>query len=211
MKVGYIHKLWDSDLFDATKCSKENLFTKIENLALFMQFIAADLKNMHASNIIHCDIKPENLVMDYDKDKDVPIQFGMIDFDSAINDMKRYPHQGSTPGFVAPELTLKYQNKELTNKCDIFSLGISIIDMISSVGYRNLIASKSKEDPYLSEEEIDGFINDCDLLKKQEHKELKDLLTKMTLVSVEERYDINDVMKHPWFQKNCCEQKDKTD
>ena len=100
------------------------------------------------------------------------------------------------------------RNYKLTNKVDVYSLGISIVDMISFDGYENVIDSKTSEDPYLREEEINGFIDDCDLLER--HKELKDLLMKMTRTSVEERYDIDDVMKHPWFKKNCCGQIDET-
>ena len=55
----------------------------------------------------------------------------------------------------------------------------------------------------LNQNELDIFIDKWEILNEEKHKEFKDLLKKMTAVSLDKRYDINQVMNHCWYKKYC--------
>ena len=88
------------------------------------------LEHCHARGIIHCDLKPENLmypVGGYDPDR--PSDVVLIDFGSV-----RYTgctDRVGSLGYIAPEVIL-YQPK--TTACDIWSLGVVLFSARMSIG-----------------------------------------------------------------------------
>ena len=85
-------------------------------------------------NIIHMDIKPENLVFKY---KNVPISQNQIiicDFGLSTYTFDKFDSKVGTPGFIAPEILhfkKDLDNSKLTTKVDIFSMGIIFYIQIS--------------------------------------------------------------------------------
>ncbi|GLJ51203.1 hypothetical protein SUGI_1089500 [Cryptomeria japonica] len=95
---------------------------------------ARGLRYLHEEcrdRIIHCDIKPENILLDSDFSPRVA-DFGLAklvgrDFSRVLTTMRR------TPGYLAPEWI---SGLPITPKVDVYSFGMTLLEIIS--GRRNL-------------------------------------------------------------------------
>ncbi|XP_044465218.1 LEAF RUST 10 DISEASE-RESISTANCE LOCUS RECEPTOR-LIKE PROTEIN KINASE-like 1.2 isoform X2 [Mangifera indica] len=88
---------------------------------------ASALTYLHASEIIHRDVKTNNILLDNNFCVKVA-DFGLSRlFPTDVTHISTAP-QG-TPGYVDPEYHQCYQ---LTNKSDVFSFGVVLIELISS-------------------------------------------------------------------------------
>jgi len=65
-------------------------------------------------NIVHGDIKPDNLLLTYDADKQEITDLKLIDFGSAFSFDCPSNIQASTPEYLAPEV-LEYLDKRAQN------------------------------------------------------------------------------------------------
>jgi hypothetical protein len=85
--------------------------------------IIRGLDSIHTElELIHRDIKPDNILVKEDGPLFLIADFGLI---------HREPLTiAGTPGYIAPELLSKNNPGEITNKCDIYSLGITIQKII---------------------------------------------------------------------------------
>ena len=204
-----VQKFWKTDLyryiyFCEHSKTNENMFTNIEeNVALFMKTICPKLKKIHDQGLVYTDMKPLNLVMDYDEKTNKPIRFGIIDFELLTETNDSFHLRGGTTHYRAPE-SIRYWREEgyrFTTKYDIFGLGISLLEMIT---YQNPIDNRKEEtDSAIKQTETAIIIYGSRLLQMEQNKEFKDLLYQMLKGDVDERYDINQVMNHPWYKKYC--------
>ncbi|KAI5441644.1 hypothetical protein KIW84_010919 [Lathyrus oleraceus] len=89
---------------------------------------ASALKYLHASNIIHRDIKTNNILLDAN------FHVKLADFGISCIFPSDQSHVLTNPvgtrGYVAPE----YQNhNELTHKSDVFNFGVVLVELITSI------------------------------------------------------------------------------
>ncbi|HEX2659821.1 MAG TPA: AAA family ATPase [Polyangia bacterium] len=87
------------------------------------------LESVHARNIIHRDIKPGNIVVNWDA-KDVKL----IDFDAALDlsiarQSVKDMFEGSLP-YMSPEQTGR-MNRELDYRADYYSLGVTFFELLT--------------------------------------------------------------------------------
>ena len=145
-------------------------------------------KYMYKNNIVHRDIKPENILVkfiDSTKTKFIP-KIGDYGLSKILENGKTSTLLG-TSGYMSPELN---KEKEYDNKCDLFSLGVTIYQL-----YFNSLPFQYKKSGYKTIYLKDTKKNDC------EDKILDDLITNMLKFEPEERISWDEYFKHPFFNQ----------
>lgn len=126
-----------------------HLFDDINNLKDFMKKVLTFMQFLNINSIVHCDIKPENILVDYAYDDDNKFyikELKIIDFGSAffLNNPDNF--SSNTPEYMSPEITELIEknasNKDVTNFLkslkqwpwciDIWSIGVTILEMALS-------------------------------------------------------------------------------
>ncbi len=96
----------------------------------WLEQLAETLKDIHSQEIIHCDIKPANLIITPNGD------IKLIDFGTATRtNSQKYPIEfdskpqifGGTPNYAAPE----QKNKQVLLASDFYSLGLMILSILT--------------------------------------------------------------------------------
>lgn len=144
----------------------------------FMELLSA-IKYCHDMNIIHRDIKHQNILLD-DKDNCKLIDFGLSNF---MEEGKLRSTFCGTPAYAAPEMILgkKYVGPEV----DIWSMGVVLYSMITGVF------------PF---ENVGDIIKGMFKEPKNTSPECIDLLKQMLQVDIQNRATLEQVVKHPWSQ-----------
>ncbi len=105
-----------------------------DGCVLLMQDLAAGLVHMHSRGIIHCDIKPPNLLVNKD-----PLSLIICDMGiSQMADDRKHSHNIQTVNYRAPEVDFYDTTYErLTPKVDVWSAGAVIMEMITGDYFNN--------------------------------------------------------------------------
>jgi serine/threonine protein kinase len=82
------------------------------------------LKSCHHYNIIHCDIKPENILVNINPIKFILADFGISNISKENRDMVKY-----TINYTPPELLGSIES-QYTEASDIWSLGVTLIEYL---------------------------------------------------------------------------------
>ncbi|KAF2313541.1 hypothetical protein GH714_011563 [Hevea brasiliensis] len=150
----------------------------------FMQLsldLARGLSYLHSKNIVHRDVKTENLILDKNQALKIT-DFGVARVE-ALNPNEMTGYTGSL-GYMAPEV---FDNKPYNRKCDVYSFGIclwemyccdmlypnlSFYELTSAVVYR--VQSEARDSQMLSKlsRKIDEKMWDADPNKRPEMEEV---------------------------------------
>lgn len=166
------------------------------------------MSHLHAQNIIHRDIKSDNVLLDARGNvkistciltqcvnTELTCHVADFGFCAKLTEQrnKRATMVG-TPYWMAPEVV---KQKEYGSKVDIWSLGIMAIEMIES------------EPPYLNEEPLKALYliatHGTPRLKKPEKlsKELKAFLSVCLCVDVKSRATADELIMHDFLKTGC--------
>ncbi|XP_053186917.1 serine/threonine-protein kinase Nek1-like [Scomber japonicus] len=110
------------DLSKKIESQKGKLFSEDQILDWFVQICLA-LKHIHDSNILHRDIKPQNIFLT----KDGTVQLGDFGVARVLNSTEELATTGiGTPLYFSPEI---WKHKPYNNKSDIWALGCVLHEM----------------------------------------------------------------------------------
>ena len=164
---------------DLEKYSKKNSFDEDRAKELLRQLING-LKEIHSQNIIHRDIKPNNIIKTPDG------IYKIIDFTTnrSYSDGKMTTMTGfQNPIYTPPELTQK--KAIIGNYTDIYSMGMTIISLL--VKYRNNLSNLT--DRLLDDSEFQRAINRLNI-----SEDFRNILIKMTEIKPENRFqDLQEI------------------
>lgn len=182
------------DLFD--ELEKIDRFTE-EQAAKIMQQIFSALFYMHSRNVIHRDIKLENILI---TDKNA-LTVKIVDFNIAVlKTAKAQTKMKGTPNYMAPEVI----KGDYTEKCDLWSCGVLLYVLITgefpfdAEFHEQLLAMILK-----AKYRLDGRI------WFMASHDLKDLIEELLQKEPLKRISAEQALKHPWIQKTCIDTVDE--
>ncbi|KAM9133098.1 serine/threonine-protein kinase D3-like [Pangshura tecta] len=161
-----------------------------EPLAKFLtaQILSA-LRHLHTRNIVHCDLKPENVLLA--SDEPYP-QVKLCDFGFAriIEESSFRRSVVGTPAYLAPEVLWQHgYNRAL----DMWAVGVIIYVSLSGTF------------PFNEEEDINDQIQNAAFMYPRQtwasiSLEAVSLIHQLLQVKLRKRLSVNKALNHPWLQ-----------
>ena len=114
------------------------LFKNIKQFKLLFRKVLEGIDYINKKGIIHSDIKPENILVEYTKNKDILeiSSIKIVDYGSAFYTSNESPLISNTPEYLCPEIMTnnkefikELNNGNYANAIDIWSWGISILEL----------------------------------------------------------------------------------
>ncbi|KAF2893732.1 hypothetical protein ILUMI_12426 [Ignelater luminosus] len=155
---------------------------------LITQILVA-LKHLHSRNIVHCDLKPENVLLS--SDAEFP-QVKLCDFGFAriIGEKSFRRSVVGTPAYLAPEVL---RNKGYNRSLDMWSVGVIIYVSLSGTF------------PFNEDEDINEQIQNAAFMYpsnpwKEVSSDAIDLINNLLQVKQRKRYTVDKSLQHIWLQ-----------
>ncbi|CAO3682315.1 unnamed protein product [Umbelopsis ramanniana] len=178
----------DGDLFEYVY-QKQRL-PEAEARLLFWQLLVG-LDYLHSNNVVHRDLKLENVL--FEDKKELRIKIG--DFGLATFSHKQYAltSRCGTPSYVAPEVLAPASSRAYGKEVDLWSLGVMLY--ICLCGYPPFYADSSVPAQAIRS----GQFSFVDADWKGVTSEAKDLIKRLMTVDPTKRITVNEAMWHPWI------------
>merc|ERR1711963_709956 len=159
---------------------------------LVTQILVA-LKHLHSMNIVHCDLKPENVLLS--SDSDFPqVKLCDFGFSRIIGEKGFRKSVVGTPAYLAPEVL---RNKGYNRSLDMWSTGVIIYVSLSGTF------------PFNEDEDINEQFQNASFMYpphpwKEISKDAIELITNLLQVKLRKRYSVDKSLLHPWLQDYQC-------
>ena len=214
-----------------------SLFSTISQFKYLLKSLLLGIDYINKKGIIHSDIKPENILIEYKGDSNENnfkiTSIKIIDYGSALNINNTTGISSNTPEYLCPEITtgnkkfikeLKNNNSKYINCIDIWSLGITILELCLCcpiwMNYKTKIIINGKtyhstglfgcrgrdaNKIYQKQVELCKGINKklknsmLYLFDQYDRENFIDLLKKMLELDYKKRINCQDAVNHPFF------------
>ncbi|XP_053330820.1 serine/threonine-protein kinase D1 [Spea bombifrons] len=155
---------------------------------LVTQILVA-LRHLHFKNIVHCDLKPENVLL---ASSDPFPQVKLCDFGFAriIGEKSFRRSVVGTPAYLAPEVL---RNRGYNRSLDMWSVGVIIYVSLSGTF------------PFNEDEDIHDQIQNAAFMYppnpwRETSPDAIDLINNLLQVKMRKRYSVDKTLYHPWLQ-----------
>uniref|UniRef100_A0AAY4CR01 Serine/threonine-protein kinase n=1 Tax=Denticeps clupeoides TaxID=299321 RepID=A0AAY4CR01_9TELE len=155
---------------------------------LVTQILVA-LRHLHFKNIVHCDLKPENVLL---ASAEPFPQVKLCDFGFAriIGEKSFRRSVVGTPAYLAPEVL---RSKGYNRSLDMWSVGVIVYVSLSGTF------------PFNEDEDINDQIQNAAFMYppapwKEISAEATDLINNLLQVKMRKRYSVDKSLSHPWLQ-----------
>ena len=192
------------DLFDLIL---NNNISEINSLILFRGIVHA-VKHLHDNNIVHLDISPENIMINYELNGlMVPklIDFGIAQQINKDNDIIQLNRSIGKDIYMSPEMfdiniqTKIYQTESIsirTKPCDIWTLGTTLMFILYKLRVCHKYPSIDKDAIFKEifdngDNKIENFIRNC---KHNPSTSVIKLLNRMLQINPNDRITINELI-----------------
>ncbi|XP_030627044.1 serine/threonine-protein kinase D3-like isoform X2 [Chanos chanos] len=161
-----------------------------ERLTKFLvtQILVA-LRHLHFKNIVHCDLKPENVLL---ASAEPFPQVKLCDFGFAriIGEKSFRRSVVGTPAYLAPEVL---RSKGYNRSLDMWSVGVIVYVSLSGTF------------PFNEDEDINDQIQNAAFMYppnpwREISSEATDLINNLLQVKMRKRYSVDKSLSHPWLQ-----------
>ncbi|XP_061574493.1 serine/threonine-protein kinase DCLK2 isoform X2 [Cololabis saira] len=179
------------DLFDAITSSAK--YTE-RDASIMVYNLAGALKYLHSINIVHRDVKPENLLVFEDQGGTKSLKLG--DFGLAtVVEGPLFTICG-TPTYVAPEIIAE---AGYGLKVDVWAAGV--ITYILLCGFPPFRSENNRQEE-LFDQILLGRLDFPGPYWDNITDSAKELIGKMLQVNVDGRYTAQDILSHPWVTED---------
>ena len=202
VKILEFYNTEDSYYIITDHCSYGELYYQINKsysetqMAVVLRQILSGLSYLHENNIIHRDLKLENILITEIENsittKEKLFNIKIIDFGTAkIFDRKhsQYKIVGSSY-YLAPEVL----NHSYNEKCDMWSAGVILYMLLC-----NVAPFDGNDDAEIMEKIKQGKFNKKDPRYANASKEIKDLIENLLEYDSNKRLTALEALHHPWF------------
>ncbi|CDW76825.1 serine threonine protein kinase [Stylonychia lemnae] len=171
--------------------AKENVSITERDIQTIMAQVLLGLDFIHKENIVHRDIKLENILLRTKEEGVYEIRIADFGLAKAIKPNENIFHRCGTPSYIAPEIL---RDQGYGTKADIFSVGSLMYNLVSG---RYLFSQSSKQNILLANKlcDITHVPNAIRKLSKQG----QDLLMKLLESNPAVRLNAQQALNHPWF------------
>ena len=200
-----IHQIHNKKIFNI-KMQDHPMFDQMNLIIIqfFVKQIALGLEFLNSSFLVHCDIKPENILLNYN----FSIKISDFSLLKQIKTDEKFNLTHGTYCFESPEYFFT-KNKEVdgkyAEKIDIFALGIIIYYML----YKKYEITKSdKDNNKLNYDFVIGKIKEQihkienDKKNGKLNKDLADLVISMINPDISKRASLKDILTNEWINSN---------
>ena len=169
-------------------------------LRYFSRQIISGLEILERSELVHFDIKPENILII----SGFILKISDFSFLRNLNSLKKgIKIPGGTSGYVSPEYYHKKEiNSDIAKKQDYFALGATIY--VLKVGFQMLKYKKYDNDKMTEDRIIDLLQRDIAHIRSEPlmDKDFVEFLCKLIQYVPEERPSFEEIYRNKWLNKD---------
>ncbi|KAF0044554.1 hypothetical protein F2P81_003712 [Scophthalmus maximus] len=176
------------DMLEMILSSEKSKLPERVTKFLVTQILVA-LRHLHFKNIVHCDLKPENVLL---ASAEPFPQVKLCDFGFAriIGEKSFRRSVVGTPAYLAPEVL---RSKGYNRSLDMWSVGVIVYVSLSGTF------------PFNEDEDINDQIQNAAFMYppapwKDISTEATDLINNLLQVKMRKRYSVDKCLSHPWLQ-----------